>query len=312
MPSSSRRDFLKTFAVATTATAGLTLTKAKAQELNDSTEDSNQSMGVLFDATLCVVCRSCEWACKEEHNIATSDRLSYQDRSVFKDFRRPTDSAYTVVNEFPNENNPLLPIDVKYQCMHCLHPGCVSACIVGAFKKTPQGAVIWDTKKCIGCRYCMVACPFQVPTFQFDKAIQPNITKCDFCYPNRTSKGKLPACVENCPVEALLYGPREEILSIAKQRIRRNPNKYYNKVMGENEVGGTSWLYLSPKEFTQIGFPKLNTKPVPGTTEAIQHGIFAYFVPPLALFAWLGGMMWYSHRRESIEGKSKDKEDNNE
>jgi formate dehydrogenase iron-sulfur subunit len=147
------------------------------------------------------------------------------------------------------------PVNVKVQCMHCDHPACVSACIVGAFSKKENGSVVWDTDKCIGCRYCMVACPFQVPSFEYDKALDPEIRKCDFCF-DRTKEGKLPACVNICPVEALTYGPRSELIKIAREKIKKYPDRYIDYIYGENEVGGTSWLYLSGQDLVKTkAFP---------------------------------------------------------
>lgn len=293
MAENSRRNFLKSMAlVGGTSLAGIDL-------LARESEFHPEAMGVLVDIGVCIGCRNCEHACKEAHNLPLGNCDGIHDREVFKEFRRPCPDALTVVNEFPNEKNSLLPYNVKYQCMHCNDPACASACIVGAFEKTKHGAVVWDTDKCIGCRYCMVACPFQVPTFEYEEALKPDISKCDFCYA-RTSKGALPACVQSCPVEALTYGSRPEVLRLAKKRIERNPDKYIDKVYGEVEVGGTSWLYIAPKEFEEYKFPKLGSDPAPGVTEAIQHGIFAYFIPPIALFAWLGGVMWMNKRKKEI------------
>ena len=297
MGKQNRRDFLKTTAIAGTALSGLSIKSAKAAPKDILSEDR---MGVLVDTTVCIGCRNCEWACKTAHDLPTQSLDKYSDRSVFKEMRRPDESALTVVNEYPNPQNSEIPTDVKVQCMHCDHPACVSACIVGAFSKHENGSVVWDTNKCIGCRYCMVACPFQVPAFQFDKALNPQIKKCDFCF-ERTKVGKLPACVEICPVEALTYGNRNDLVKIARERIRRNPEKYVNHIFGEYEVGGTSWLYLSNQDFSKLQFPKLGDKPAPGVSESIQHGIFAYFVPPVSLYALLGGLMWITKRKNESE-----------
>ena len=214
--------------------------------------------------------------------------------------RRPDDKALTVVNEYENEKMPTMPIDVKVQCMHCDHPACASACIVGAFTKQDNGAVVWDTEKCIGCRYCMVACPFQVPAFEYAEALYPKIKKCDFCF-ERTNVGKLPACVEICPVETLTYGTRSELIKIARDRIKRFPERYVDHIYGEFEVGGTSWLYIAGKDFAKLDFPKLGRNPAPGISESIQHGIFAYFVPPVSLYALLGGLMWITKNRKELD-----------
>lgn len=302
MTNQSRRDFLKTSALITSATMGLS-SKSKAAPKYVLSEDR---MGVLVDTTVCIGCRKCEWACKTAHGLPTEPIDTYDNRSVFQEKRRPDDKALTVVNEYPNVYSDKLPIDVKVQCMHCDKPACLSACIVGAFSKQENGAVIWDGDKCIGCRYCMVACPFQIPAFEFDKALKPNIMKCDFCYEERTSKGELPACVEICPVEAITFGRREDLLKAAKEKIKIYPNRYVNRIFGEYEVGGTSWLYLASKEFEKLDFPKLGKDPAPGVSEAIQHGIFAYFVPPVALYALLGGIMWINKNKKS---KESDKEE---
>jgi Fe-S-cluster-containing dehydrogenase component len=254
-------------------------------------------MGVLVDTTVCIGCRKCEYACKVNHDLPSEPIDTYDDRSVFEEQRRPHAKALTVVNEYQNQESP---INVKFQCMHCDHPACVSACIVGAFTKREDGSIVYDASVCIGCRYCIVACPFQVPAYEYFNPLTPEVKKCDFCA-ERTSKGLLPACVEICPVEALTYGKRYELLEVARERIRKSPDRYVDHILGETEVGGTSWLYLASKEFTEIGFPKLGDKPAPGVSEAIQHGIFAYFVPPVSLFALLGGIMWLNSKSESEE-----------
>ena len=146
----------------------------------------------------------------------------------------------------------------------------------------------------------MVACPFQVPSFEYNKALNPEIKKCDFCF-ERTKVGKLPACVEICPVEALTYGPRNDLIKIARDKIKRNPDKYFDHIYGEYEVGGTSWMYIGNQDLRNVAFPNLGDKPAPGVSEAIQHGIFAYFVPPVSLYALLGGIMWITKNRKNSE-----------
>jgi Fe-S-cluster-containing dehydrogenase component len=216
--------------------------------------------------------------------------------------RRPDESAFTVVNQYENEKEINSPANVKVQCMHCDHPACVSACIVGAFTKKENGSVVWDTDKCIGCRYCMVACPFQIPSFEYDKALNPQIMKCDFCF-ERTKEGLLPACVDICPVEALTYGPRSELIKIAREKIKKSPGTYFEHIYGENEVGGTSWLYLAAHDLAKAkALPNLSTKPAPGVSESIQHGIFAYFVPPASLYALLAGIMWLNKKKKESAG----------
>lgn len=298
MANQNRRDFLKTAGIVAGSVLGVENSKVQAEPQKII---SDNRMGVLVDTTLCIGCRRCEFACKNAHDIETGSMEEYDDRSVFQKLRRPEANALTVVNEFKHEGKANAPIDVKVQCMHCDHPACLSACIVGAFSKQENGAVIWDSEKCIGCRYCMVACPFQVPAFEYDKAIQPEIRKCDFCF-DRTKDGSIPACVEICPMETLIYGKRYELVKLAHERIEKNPDRYINHVYGEKEVGGTSWMYLAPKEFDTLAFPNLKEDPAPGASESLQHAIFSYFVPPVSLFALLGGIMWLG--KKSIDSET--------
>jgi ferredoxin len=146
----------------------------------------------------------------------------------------------------------------------------------------------------------MVACPFQIPAFEFGEALQPDILKCDFCF-ERTAAGKLPACVEICPVEALTYGKRYELHKLAHDKINANPQRYIDHIYGDTEVGGTSWMYLAGQEFKDLRFPQLSSNPAPGVSEAIQHGVFAYFIPPLSFYALLGGVMWLTKKRKESE-----------
>ena len=299
MKNLNRRSFLKA-----TGLIGASLTGLGSKKLNAKPKEilSEDRMGVLVDTTVCIGCRKCEWACKTAHNLETPPVSAYEDRSVFAKMRRPDPGAFTVVNEYKPSPGSSVPTDVKVQCMHCDHPACVSACIVGAFSKLENGSVVWDTDKCIGCRYCMVACPFQVPSFQYDKAINPEIRKCDFCF-TRTAKGQLPACVEICPMEVLTYGKRNNLIEVARKRIQLYPDRYINHIYGEHEVGGTSWMYLAGQDFPKLDFPKLGESPAPGVSESIQHGLFAYFVPPIALYALLGGIMWINKNKKTDHGE---------
>ena len=295
----NRRSFLKTTAALGAGMTGLS-SEAQAGPKNILSPDR---MGVLVDTTVCIGCRQCEWACKTAHDLPTPPVESYEDKSVFDKMRRPDDKALTVVNRYDNPKDPGSPYSVKVQCMHCDHPACLSVCIVGAFSKEENGAVVWDTDKCIGCRYCMVACPFQVPAFEYHKALQPKIMKCDFCFERRKAGAKLPACVEKCPVEALTFGPREDLVRVARDRVKRSPERYVDHIYGEYEVGGTAWMYLAGRAHSDLQFPKLGKSPAPGISESIQHGIFAYFVPPVALYGLLGVLMWISKDRPGHGGE---------
>ncbi len=192
-------------------------------------------------------------------------------------------------------------LNVKVQCMHCEHPACVSACIVGALKKDPKGPVHYDPDVCIGCRYCMIACPFQIPAYEYEKALTPRVMKCTMCFERTIKNNQVPACVEICPTEAILFGKRKDLLKIAHERIRTNPNRYVDHIYGEYEVGGTSWMYLSNQQFTDIGFPELGNKSPAQLTESIQHGIFKGFTGPVLLFGLLGIIMKVMQKDETDE-----------
>jgi len=260
---------------------------------------SPDQFGVLVDTTLCVGCRSCEKACNEiNEDLPRKPAELFKDSSVFEKRRRMDYSAYTVVNRYNSTVNPERPVYAKFQCMHCLYPACVSACIVGAFTREPNGAVIYDAWKCIGCRYCMAACPFQVPAYEFDNVLTPQVRKCTFCFDTRLSKGEVPACVQSCPMEVMTFGKRTDLIMQAREKIEKFPDCYLPHIYGEKEVGGTAWLYLSGIPFTALDFPQLGYHPAPAYTEPIQHTIFKWFLPPLGLYATLGSIMWFLKNRK--------------
>lgn len=254
--------------------------------------------GCLVDVTLCIGCRKCEAACNRRNGLPPPAQ-PFGDTSVFRRERRPDERAFTVVNQYPGMPSPdqahLAFSHVKVQCMHCLTPSCVSACVVGALRKAADGAVIYDRSICLGCRYCLVACPFEVPAYEFFDPLTPRVRKCEFC--SDPGRGADPACAAACPTEALVFGDRGELLSLAYEKIKRKPDRYLAHVYGEHEVGGTSWLYLSGRPFTELGLLALPTHAPARRTEAIQHGIFRYGAIPLAVYGVLGGIMWWNHRR---------------
>jgi formate dehydrogenase iron-sulfur subunit len=157
------------------------------------------------------------------------------------------------VNEF-EKKEPQGPVYRKVQCNHCNEPACLTSCFVNAYTKTKEGAVIYNSKVCVGCRNCMIACPFNVPGYSYESVTNPVVKKCILCYDTRLKVGKPPACVEICPQEALTFGHRADLIKLAHERIRMNPDRYYDHVYGEKELGGTSWLYLSRTSFDKIGF----------------------------------------------------------
>jgi formate dehydrogenase iron-sulfur subunit len=266
---------------------------------------SPDAVGCLVDTTLCIGCRKCEQACNERHKLPEPD-IPFEDLSVFETTRRPHDRSYTVVNRYQSqrtgsEGSSETSTYVKFQCMHCNDPACASACIVGALSKQPDGPVTYDVKKCIGCRYCMVACPFEIPAFEYHTALNPEIRKCTFCFEYIKKAGGLPACAQICPTEVIIFGKRSDLLQTAHWKIKSNPGKYVDHIYGEHEAGGTSWMYLAAQPFEEIGLPKLGTNAPPRLTEAIQQALFQFFAVPLGLFGLLGALMWKTGRKYEIQ-----------
>ncbi len=257
--------------------------------------------GVLVDTTQCIGCRRCEWACKETNKLPNQKSLKEydKDRAVFNEIRRPSADTYTVLNRYPNPRDPSKPIYVKKQCMHCFEPGCASSCFVQAFTKTPTGAVIHHPELCVGCRYCMAACPFMMPAYQYDDPWTPEVKKCTFCFDRISKEGGLPACVEICPLEVMTFGRRADLLDLAHKKIRDNPARYYNHVYGAHEVGGTAWMYLSAVPFNMIGFRNdLGTVPIPTLSKPFLSLVSPVFItiPALAM-----GMYAFKKRRDRDE-----------
>ena len=264
-----------------------------------ATASSPDHVGVLNDTTLCIGCRECEEACNRRNHLPRT-AVSFSQRDVLRTFRRPTEIAFTVVNQFPGSPSPdqasLQQTYCKVQCMHCLNPSCVSACIVGALTKAPDGAVVYNPTICMGCRYCQVACPFEVPAYEFNDALTPRVRKCEFCTDHVKGTGANPACAASCPTEALVFGRRADLVAMARERISRRPDRYVNHLYGEHEVGGTSWMYLTGRPVQEIGLLPLPTTAPPERTEAIQHGIFKFGAIPIAFYGLMAGVMWYTHR----------------
>jgi len=255
-------------------------------------KEAADGYGVLVDTTQCIGCRKCEWACAKANQNTDKPVEAYEDTSVFEGKRRMKTDAFTVVNRFENGGGPDgKSIFVKSQCMHCLHPACASACIVGALRKQDNGAVTYDAWKCLGCRYCMVACPFQTIAYEYDNAFTPEVTKCTFCFERIKDEGKAPACVEMCPPMCLTFAKRSELVGLAHEKIASKPDVYVDHVYGEHEVGGTSWMYLTAKPATELGMLELGDKAPPQITETIQHSVFKYGIPPLLLYGLLGAAM---------------------
>lgn len=286
----TRRNFLKTI-----GGAGAVLSATSGDAYPRESKQLSGPFGCLVDITRCTGCRKCEFACNAYNKLPPQD---FNDMTVLDEQRRPDYAGFTVVNRthgtFFDENGHQVHIYVKEQCRHCVTPACASACIVGALYKKENGPVLYDETKCIGCRYCMIACPFQIPAYEHHEPITPRVRKCTFCY-DRIEAGKMPACATICPTQAICFGKRDSLLVIAKKRIKNSFGKYVNHIYGEQEVGGTSWLYLSPVPFTF--FPKLDSTPPSKLTDWVLRGLFGYAITPTSLFAIFGALAWITRRK---------------
>ena len=186
-------------------------------------------------------------------------------------------------------------IFVRNFCRHCLDPACASACPVGALKKTGAGPVVYDGNKCIGCRYCFVACPYGIPRYQWTSA-NPLVRKCDLCA-ERLKQGRQTACAQICPTGATKFGEREELLKDAKSRQTVKPQAYFQHIFGEFEAGGSSVLFVASKDLSKLLRIPRSTKAMPELTRPALSS-----VPPLgtATGAILIGIWWTFKRRQDV------------
>ena len=286
-----RRDFLKKVGLVGVGGSVLSLSGQQARAAHGP-EVSENLMGVLVDIPKCVGCRRCEYACQEAAGFPTRPIEEYEDKSVMQDKRRPHPRSHTVINEYPNPQDPAKPLYNKFNCLHCIDPACMSACLVSAFSKREDGPVIYDKSRCMGCRYCMVACPFEIPTYDYDMPLTPQVRKCNLCAHLVPEHQEAPACVTICPQDVMTYGKRSDLLALAHEKISNEPDVYVDHVYGEHEAGGTSWLWLSPVPLDEIGFKHFGHQAPPRLTEKIQHAEFKFFIPPLMWYGLLGAAMW--------------------
>jgi Fe-S-cluster-containing dehydrogenase component len=239
-------------------------------------EGAAEPMAVLVDTTKCMGCRMCELACAKQNGLPEPEP-----KVDFSIPRRTDDTRFTVVNRYETSMGT---VHVKTQCFHCVTPACASACLTRAMHKESDGPVVWRADKCMGCRYCMVSCPFDVPKFEYFSA-NPRIRKCQMCF-SRLAEGEVPACVAGCPANATRFGTRAEMIEEGNRRIWAEPDKYVHRIWGEHEVGGTSWLYLASVPFEEIGLrTDVGTEPVPALTKEFLYAVpfVITLVPPLLL-----------------------------
>jgi formate dehydrogenase iron-sulfur subunit len=271
----------------------------------------------LVDIGNCIGCRACQVACKQWNEKDGEDTALESDLG-FQNPATLSAKTYTLI-AFHEAENPKSPGGVEsafvmQRCLHCLEPACVSACPTTALQRRPDGPVSYEVDECIGCRYCQLACPWDVPTTEWNSHA-PKISKCTHCadridqplpiafngqalsaHETERFSGNIatPACVKACPADALVYGTRDEMLAEAHKRIAARPDKYVDHVYGEKELGGTSVLYISKVPFEKLGFPTYGEKPFPAFTKTALGA-----VPPavIGVGAMLGALYAFFRKR---------------
>jgi len=239
------------------------------------------SKAILYDATLCINCKQCEAACAEKNHLVYDDAVAAEPRQ--------SEHKFTVVL---NRNDKYM----RRLCMNCSDPACASVCPVAALKKSPLGPVTYDAERCMGCRYCMVACPFNVPKYEWGKR-KPRVRKCDMCA-DLVEAGQPTACTAICPTGATKFGERDALIAEAQQRLKDHPENYFPYIYGLQEVGGTSVLLLSSVPFEEFAYPTdAVTEPMP----LLTYRVLTHVPDVLSLGSvLLGGVWWITKRREEV------------
>jgi len=251
-----------------------------------------KSFAILTDVTKCIGCEECVAACKQLNQTGSEDTpWRWQGQATDLSSTRWTTIQPTREGRY-----------VRIHCRHCLDPGCAAACPVGALKVTEQGAVAYNPTICMGCRYCMMACPFRMTRYEWESAA-PKVRKCILCYENLI-EGTLdqPACTASCPTQATIFGERDALLAEAKHRIEADPDKYINHIWGEHEVGGTSVLYISDVDLVTAGWPgNLSEHAVPDLAVRVLNTVPATF---LTVGAAMAGIHWVVKRRQKLAAEA--------
>jgi Fe-S-cluster-containing dehydrogenase component len=250
------------------------------------------AVGLLYDATKCIGCKTCVVACREANGLPP-------ERSADGLYDAPQDLSASTKNLIKLCRDGSEVSFMKAQCMHCVDPACAAACMLGALQKREFGIVSWDGSRCVGCRYCQTACPYNIPKFEWN-ATNPKIVKCELCR-HLLAKGGTPACSRVCPAQAVIFGRRDELLAEAKRRIAAEPGRYVPRVYGEDDAGGTQCLYISHVPFEKLGLPELGPEPVPNMVRTVQHSVYKGFIAPVALYAVLGAVLLRNRRHPSEE-----------
>lgn len=265
-------------------------------------QDDSKNMAILTDTNKCVGCQKCVAACVDTNK--TGDPIPY----IYDHPDGLSGTRWTAVLKIEDQY-------VRKQCLHCVEPSCVSACLVHALDKHENGAVTYNKDKCIGCRYCMLACPFKIPRYQWNTPV-PFINKCILCYESLL-EGKQPACTGACPYGATIFGTRKEMLAEAQHRIDAEPDKYKDRIWGEHDFGGTSVIYISSVSLGGLGFPtsekdeKWKHTSIPESVQAVTKAplfILGGVYSSLAVTSWvLNRRIKLAEEKEKLEKKNEKK-----
>ncbi len=276
----SRRDLLWSLGTGSLAVAATAVSAGPALASPAHPQAAPDAIAMLYDATICIGCKACVAACTTANGLIPDTVLGGGLWQMPTDLNAQTKNIILLARDGDTTSF------VKKQCMHCLDPACVSGCPFKALTKTKYGIVEWEPSRCIGCRYCEISCPFDVPRFEWTKS-NPKIVKCEFCN-FRLEKGEQPACTDVCPTHAVIFGKRADLLAEAKRRIAASPGKYYqDRVYGEGDLGGTQVLYLSHLPFERLGLPDVGKTSRAYEGSKVRNVLYKGMVIPTALYAVL-------------------------
>lgn len=287
------------------AAGAVSVTSSQGREAPQPDPDS---YGMLYDTTRCIGCKACVAACRVA-NVETRDNPETQvfEEGIWDAPLGLSGSTKNVIHLHKADGGSAQSY-MKRQCMHCVDPACVAACPFKALTKDGEnGIVMWEASQCIGCRYCQVACPFEVPKFEWQN-FNPRIVKCQLCS-HRLPEGKEPACCEVCPTDAVIYGTRQDLLEDAKSRIAAKPELYYEqRVYGEHDGGGTQVLYLSHVPFSAIGLPDLPDESIAWYGTWVHGILYKWLLIPLIVYGLMAAVIrkrWHEHEEEAREEAKK-------